>query len=385
MNAIHTCSQETGIYYKGMEVPWSVNRAELPRDNSLFSSCRHSSGPVSSPSLTMSNPWAKGGGWISVLISGLAVQITILLLWMLLRRFPSSTIYDIGSLITGRFLGKVLALAYVGYFLMVGGTVLVRAAGIINKWILPQTPRWALVSLVAAAAIYLGRGNLRTVARYYVLISFLIPFFGLLILYGYSDVDFSYIFPIGEAGWANIAKGATETVTAMYGFELLLFVYPFVEGKSGGKLKAVSLAVWFVTLFYTFVTLTGLIFFSPEGIQYIPEPVLYMLMTFQVGVVDRADQIFLSIWFPNVTASIISYIYAGANGLGYLFHRGNHKKAIFYAALICLVISLIPQTPAHVDRLSKIVDQLTFVFIGGLPVLLLLLAVLLRKKGGKAC
>ncbi|MDR6225467.1 GerAB/ArcD/ProY family transporter [Desmospora profundinema] len=325
---------------------------------------------------------AKGGGWISVLIAGIAAQLIILVMWALLRRFPSSTVFDFASRITGRFLGKAIALAYIAFFLVVGGTVLVRAVGIINKWMLTDTPRWALVALVAVTAVYLARENIRTIVRFYVLVSLLIPVFFFLISYGYPKVDyFNYFLPVQEAGWGNIVKGAREAVTAMYGFEMLLVVYPFVEGKDGGKWKAASSAVGLVTLFYAYVTISCLIFFAPEEIALTPEPVLFMLKTFQVPVVDRADLIFLAMWFPNVAASIISYIYASANGLGYLFHRGNHKKAVLYAALICSAIALIPQTPADVDTLSKMVDKVTYVFIGGLPLLLLLLAILWKKKG----
>ncbi|MFC4078349.1 GerAB/ArcD/ProY family transporter [Salinithrix halophila] len=326
---------------------------------------------------------AKGGGWISVLIAGIAAQLLILVMWLLMRRFPSSTIYDALPRIIGRFPGKAVAFIYVVYFLVVGGAVLVRAAGIINKWMLTETPRWVLVVLVVTAAAYLVRESLRTIARFYLLVSLLVPLFFLLIAYGYPKVDyFTYFLPIQEAGWGNIAKGAKQAVTAMYGFEMLLVIYPFVEGKSGGKWKAVSLAVGLVTLFYTFVTLSCLIYFAPEELAVTPEPVLFMLKTFQIQVVDRADLIFLSLWFPNVAASIFSYIYAGANGLGYLFHKGNHKKAVLYAAVICGIVALLPQTPAEVDTLSKGIDQATYVFVGGLPVLLWLLAIFRKKKGG---
>src|SRR5699024_11306607 len=38
---------------------------------------------------------AEQDGWISTLIAGLAIQVAIIIIWMMARRFPSSTIFDI--------------------------------------------------------------------------------------------------------------------------------------------------------------------------------------------------------------------------------------------------------------------------------------------------
>ena len=37
---------------------------------------------------------SKGGGWISALIAGLAIQLIILLMWLFLKRFPDADMYE---------------------------------------------------------------------------------------------------------------------------------------------------------------------------------------------------------------------------------------------------------------------------------------------------
>ncbi len=86
----------------------------------------------------------------------------------------------------------------------------------------------------------------------------------LLIALGLSRADFSYIFPITEAGWWNIIQASKETITAMYGFEIILIAFPKVNGSSVAKLKAISIANGFVTLFYTFTVWICYIVFSPK-------------------------------------------------------------------------------------------------------------------------
>ncbi|QKG84154.1 GerAB/ArcD/ProY family transporter [Kroppenstedtia pulmonis] len=326
---------------------------------------------------------AKGGGWISVLIAGAVTQLVLILLWSLSRRYPSFTIYGIGPQIARRFLGNIIVFAYIVYFVLVGGSILVLSVRTLNKWLLKDTPTWVLLLLIAVTAIYLAREQLRTISQFCQLASFLIPLFVLLISYGYSDVNLNYTLPVTEAGWNNIVTGAQNSMTAFSGFELLLLAYPFTKGTNLQKLKAASLANVAVTLFYVFVTFSCLIFFSPPQLSVIPEPVLYMLKSFQIYIVDRADLIFLSIWIVNGVTSITCYIYAGANGFGYLFHQGSHKKAVLYTTLLCCLIALYPQTMTQHDALVWIKQWMEYIFLLGLPLLLLSLSYLLKQKEGQ--
>lgn len=326
---------------------------------------------------------AKGGGWISVLIAGAITQLVLILLWTLSRRYPSFTIYGIGPQITRRFLGNIIVLGYITYFVLVGGSILVLAVRILNKWLLVETPAWVLFLLIAVTVIYLAREPLRTISQFYQLASFLIPLFLLLISYGYTQVNLNYTLPVTEAGWNNIVTGAQNSMMSFSGFELLLLAYPFVRGTNLQKLKAASLANFAVTIFYAFVTFSCLIFFSPPELSLVPEPVLYMLKSFQIYIVDRADLIFLSIWIVNVVTSITSYIYAGANGFGYLFHQGNHKKAVLYTTLLCCLIALYPQTITQHDSLIWAKQWMEYIFLLGLPLLLLSLSYLFKQKEGQ--
>lgn len=97
--------------------------------------------------------------------------------------------------------------------------------------------------------MYLAIENLRVIARLFVISSLTIIVMVVLTLMGYVNVNFSYIFPITEAGWGKIVKGANEALFPLVGYEIILVIYPFVEGKSGGKLKAASLGNMLITLF----------------------------------------------------------------------------------------------------------------------------------------
>lgn len=327
---------------------------------------------------------AKGGGWISTLIAGLIVQVIILILWALCRRFPTDTIYSFLPKITGKVLGNLLCIAYICYFLFSAGTVLSILADVVGKWVLHETPRWVFLILTLLTCIYLAKENLRVIARFFVISSFMIIVMVLFSLFSYANVNFIYIFPITEAGWWNIIKASNEAVFPLVGYEVILVIYPFVEGKSGGILKAASLGNMLITLFYSFEVFTSLVIFSPAVMPAIMEPLLYMLKGFSFQIIQRIDLIFISLWIIVVSAAIVSWIYMGTVGLGRLFHRGEHKKAVPYTALIIFILAMIAQDPSTSALYNKIIKISHYAFVIVLPLILLIISYLTRKRRTKA-
>ncbi|MEH7353382.1 GerAB/ArcD/ProY family transporter [Neobacillus drentensis] len=323
---------------------------------------------------------AKGGGWISVLIAGLAIQVIILILCALCKQFPSDTIYSFLPKITGKFLGNLLCFAYISYFLLSAGTVLAKFADVVERWVLQGTPRWALLILSLLTCMYLAIENLRVIARLFVISSLTIIVMVVLSLMGYVNVNFSYIFPITEAGWGKIVKGASESLFPLVGYEIILVTYPFVEGKSGGKLKAASLGNMLITLFYAFEVFTCLLIFSPAVMSEISEPLLYMLKGFSFQLIQRIDLIFLSLWVFVVSTAMVSWIYMATVGLGRFFHRGEHKKAVPYAMFILFILAMMAQDPSISDFYDRMLKIGHYTFVVGLPLILLCFTYLIRKR-----
>ncbi|TCZ80959.1 hypothetical protein E0485_01355 [Paenibacillus albiflavus] len=323
---------------------------------------------------------AKGGGWISVLIAGLAVQTIIIILWALCRRFPLDTIFGFLPKITGKLLGNLLGFAYIAYFLFSAGTILSKFAYVVESWVLIETPRWALLILALFTCMYLVKEKLQVIAKLFVISSFTIIVMVILSLCGYVNANFSYIFPITEAGWGTIIKSANQALFPLVGYEVLLVIYPFVEGNSGGKLKAASLGNMLITLFYTFEVFTSLVIFSPEVMPAVSEPLLYMLKGFSFQTIQRIDLIFLSLWIFVVTTATVSWIYAATVGLGRFFHRGEHKKAVPYTIFILFILAMISQDPSITDFYDRILAIAHYTFVVVLPLILLCFSYLLRKR-----
>jgi spore germination protein (amino acid permease) len=321
---------------------------------------------------------AKGDGWISTLIAGLAIQIMLVIYWQLLRRFPTLIYTEITQKILGVFLGKVVNIFTYLYFILVGGLATILFIKLINLWLLPLTPGWIISLLILTACIYLTISDLKMIARFFVLA------FSLILLLWFTSIfswfipkDIHYILPIGSSGLKDILKGSNNSLLAMLGFEGLLFFFPFVMENKKGVMKTISMANLFITLFYTYFIFITLISFNARQLLQMREPILNLLRGISYEMVDRVDLIFLSIWIVPMATSIIIYLYFASKSMN--VKKKHYPKVVLLNGFILFLITLVPHTDAFIAIFNKYVSYLSYVVIFLTPTLLLILSLIMKK------
>jgi spore germination protein (amino acid permease) len=321
---------------------------------------------------------AKGDGWISTIFAGVAVQLILIIYWLLVRRFPNYTYTEITQKILGRFLGKFLNIFIYMNFILLGGLVTILFIKLINLWLLPLTPGWILSLIIVMASIYLTISNLRIIARFFVIASsliLLILFLSFLSLFIPKEIQ--YIFPIGSSGLKNILMGSNNSLLAMLGFEGLLFLFPFIINKKTGVLKTISLANLCITIFYTYFIFITLITFSPEQLTQMREPILNLFRGLSYKMFDRLDLLFLSIWIVPMTTSVIAYLFFASKSLN--LEKKSYPKAVIINGIIIFLITLIPHDDKIVTLFNKYVTYLSYAVVFIIPTLLLILSLLFKK------
>ncbi|MBU0906428.1 MAG: spore germination protein [Firmicutes bacterium] len=322
---------------------------------------------------------AKSDGWISIILAGVVIQFLMVVYYLLLKRYPDDLLSNITEKILGFLLGKVVNFIIYIYFILTGSLSLILMVKIINLYLLPVTPGWVISLLVICACVYLTTSDLRIIARFFVLVSTLIILllFTNIVLAFYIPKEIQYILPIGSAGTKNILIGSNSALLAMLGFEGLLFMFPYVIHNTKGLLKTTSFANLFVTSFYTFITFLCLIKFSPEQLQQIREPVLYLFRGLAYKMFDRIDLIFLSIWIVPMTTSIIMYLFLASKSIS--GQKMSYKKTVLVNGVLIFLISLIPHTDEITNLMNKYVSYFSYAVIMVLPVFLLILSFIFKR------
>ncbi|PEJ58385.1 hypothetical protein CN692_08915 [Bacillus sp. AFS002410] len=319
----------------------------------------------------------KGDGWISTLVAGLAVQITIIIYWLLLRKYPNAIYTEITKKILGKYVGKLCNLFIFIYFIMIGSLACALFIRTISLWLLPLTPMWVLSLIIILSSIYLTISDLRIISRFFVLGSILIILLFFLSFFTfYLPKDFGFMLPVGQSGVKNILMGSHKSLLSMLGFESILLIFPFILDSEKGILKTASFANLTVTLFYTYFTLICLISFSPTQLLQIREPVLYIFKVLSFEMIDRLDLIFLSVWIVPMTTSVIIYMFLSAKSIS---KENSFKKNVILSGILIFIITIFPYDEDQLALFNKYVTYLSYVVVFGLPIILFCLSFIISK------
>ncbi|PPA71186.1 GerAB/ArcD/ProY family transporter [Jeotgalibacillus proteolyticus] len=326
---------------------------------------------------------AKHDAWISMLLAGLLIQLVLLTYFFLLMKYPENTYFDMIEKCLGKFIGRTIAVLYLAYFMYVMVISLNGFEQVITSWIFEETPKWVVLLLYIIPAVYLARESVVILARFKMLISFLIPVLVFSLFWVYlSNPQYLYLFPIGGTGTDSIIKGVQPAIFALIGFEAFLFFGSYVKRDKAKNLKIASFGTLFVTVFYIFVIVTTQIFFYVDEMIIVPYPVLYIMKALEFTVVQRIDLIFLTIWMMIACSSFTSYLFLGANTLGRVFNQEKHTKMVYLIIIIVYGISFFPETETEVAEWTDLLMKISILFSIAIPFVILLIS-LFKKKNRK--
>ncbi|MCQ6530708.1 GerAB/ArcD/ProY family transporter [Bacillus mycoides] len=322
---------------------------------------------------------SRTDSWLTVILAGICVNGCILIMWFLAKRFPKDTIFEIIKIVFGIRLGRLFTISYIIYFIFIISTILSLFSNIIQLWLLPNTPSWIPKLLLLCIGIYVAKDNIKIIARFFVLTAIFLFFFLFLSMYALKDANFFYILPVGKNGIDSILKGVHEGFLSFLGFEIFMILFPYIQTNATTKLRIALAANMFTTFFYTILTLICLLFFSPKEMKIIPQPILYLIKSFEFKIVERPDILFTSTWIILISSTIMAYLYGASRGLQCIYEKYKRKTFVYGLSIISFIVTLIFNTPAEANTLSHIVSKIGLIFSLGLPLFLLIFS-LLRNK-----
>lgn len=325
---------------------------------------------------------AKGDGWISVLFAGLSIQLLVTIIWLLATRFKSQTLYEFAPKLVGKYLGSLINIAYSIYFLSMVFLTTLLFTDILKRWVLFKTPHLVIYVLVLGVAYYLAKDNIKVIARFYTFTAMFVILLIFILVPALVSFDIRFVLPVGQTGIGNIAKGIKEVTNSMLGFELLLVLFPFIDERFR-RYSIVVAANAFVTILYTLIVLITITVFSPAEIKLIPEPVLYMLKSFQFDLVERIDLLFISVWFVSIVTTLVMYLYVASLGVTTIFKRKSHAPMVGWCVLLIIAVLFFSNKDIYgIVNYVRVISNASYLFIFVLPLLLLFLS-FIRKERGK--
>ncbi|MED1561201.1 spore germination protein GerB [Alkalihalobacillus alcalophilus ATCC 27647 = CGMCC 1.3604] len=315
-------------------------------------------------------------GWIAVIISGLCIHLFIWMIYKILGP-KQHDIITVHKQTFGRIFGGLLSLFIVAYFTLAAIVVLRTYIEIVQIWIFPDIPIWAICFILTLLAYYMVTQGFRVVVGIS-FFSLIIPFFLLLAaLAPLEFANFHRLLPLFDTTIKEQIE-ATKTMTLSYlGPEILLLAFPFI--KNGVKSqKWAYFGNLYTLLIYLMITIVHYSFYSLGHIGTIIWPLISSWKIVQLPFIERFEYLGIAAWLIIITPNIALCIWAASRGLKEVFNW-PHRQMLRLIALAVLFIALIFQSRQDIDQLNTFMSNLGLYFLYLYIPILFLITTIKRK------
>ncbi len=323
--------------------------------------------------------------WYATIISYMVSVAFFLLIYLLMKRFPGKNLVEIFEAVTGKLIGKFLAIIFSAYIIYYAAVNLREFVEMIKAYNLPYTPPSIILGVVIGAAVILAYKGLEGIARmgYFVFLPVLVGIIIILVL-AFPYYNPRALFPILGYGLDTTLYFGVLRSSAYEEVVILAIMINSIQGlKNFKKAGLISLTIS-VVLFSTVLALQLMAFDYAEGSENLSglfqlSRIIYFDRFFQ-----RIESIFLFIWSISTIIAVSAAFYTSISVYCKAFKIKNHKPIILPFAYILFMVSLIPKNLSEVVNIHiSFIRQYSFVIVYVIPVLVLVLSLILGRKGGK--
>lgn len=268
-------------------------------------------------------------------------------------------------------LGPVISWLYKGYWLYLTVSFISYIDYSLAVWAFPKTPQFIVIAIMVGVSLYANLSRAETAMNISVILIPMIPLFIFFLLLAWSRYEWTYLFPVGEATRSEWIKGLLKTQFTFLGIELFLVYRKYVDPDR--QVKGWPLFSYHVIwmFFFLFTVVVSILFFTIEELEFIPEPLMYILKSQHVTFVERLDLFFIYIW---MTWSIITIILFSFTALFVhrLHYKENRKRDTIIFHLLLLLLPLFFLTKESSERLENSLVYVHLFFAILLPIIIIL-------------
>lgn len=287
-------------------------------------------------------------GWISILIAGVYVQLLVFLYYFIIKHYPGRTFYDITVEVFGTFIGRCLNVAMVVYYIVYSIHFAYQCTAILKLWNYYQTPFWFMIILLIFVGYFILHGDLSMIGRF-LTISIIVIFTMMYFLFwDLEELNYHHLLPISEASIWEIFKATKDGFTAFAGFEIFLFIHPFVRIPDKKKMKLASISIWSVCSLYVLTTLFTFMYF-PNAAKNVVDAVIYFIVPMHFTVIERIEVFFIAAWTLLMITSYICFLYMGILGMSRLRNKVHHNYYLKYVSIFIFVCAVAIHRYANKD------------------------------------
>ncbi|SDK09977.1 GerAB/ArcD/ProY family transporter [Natronincola ferrireducens] len=323
---------------------------------------------------------SKQDAWISIILNGIVICFMTGIIILLSNKFPKHTFLKYASILLTKPIAYLIVFLYGVYAILTTALVIRITCEMVNTWFLPRTPMIVISFVIVSTLVYITKDGLTFVGRFNEIVVFSIIPFVLLIFPSLSEASILNLRPVGGSGFINIIKGVPPAFYAFAGYEVLFLIYPYISNKNKNNLRYSVLSIAFVTILYTSIVASQIALFGYQEIVGILYPSINYLDVLEFPIIVRIEIFFTFFWIFAVLGTLTIQYIAGCIAFKSILKTKQISKFVYILSPIVFVISLIPQNSMEVMEFSGVMGNINIGFGIILPVLLLFMYIVKRKR-----
>lgn len=330
---------------------------------------------------------ARKDAWLAILFGMAGGIILFFIYYYLSNQYPKLLLTSISRKIFGKYLGWVVGLLYILYFLYICSRNVREFSDLLGSTTLRKTPLMVIVIsfvLVICYVLYLGIEVLGRTAEVLIVILIIFGMLGTLFILVSNIIDPHHLRPILENGWKPILSTAFPMLISFPFGEMIVFlmIIPYLNERE--KMKKVWLSV--VIFSGIILSLTAAINIAVLGVDVMERAAFPTLATVGkvniLNFIQRLDALVVFSLLITVFFKASIYLYGAVIGLADLFKVKKYQQILFPIGGILIFLSIVNASNyvEHIEEgfgMGAYVTHIPFLMV--IP-LLMLLTVIVRGR-----
>ncbi|MEW9670545.1 GerAB/ArcD/ProY family transporter [Ammoniphilus sp. 3BR4] len=318
--------------------------------------------------------------WWMPVVYGFIAQISLAFMVHVGLTFPGQSLYEINESLFGAWIGRILNICIMFYGLIEVAAVCETYLRLMQTISLPDYTITLPLIAFFTVMIYTVLGGIKLIARLCILTFFITGWMAYYLQWGIQKGFISHLLPLFHldftfTDWWLAAKASFPT---LFGFELILFYFPYIQHPKQA-LKLASLGLWISVTFYVAVSTVSVLYFSKWQLDNILYPILNLFKAVELSFIERIENLGLALWVMLVLSTSTAYLWLAKKGLD----RIRMKNRAWHIYACAAVPFFFIQGPIAYEIRQKVYLEFTLYLGFALmtwPVLILLIHRI--KKGG---
>jgi spore germination protein KB len=335
------------------------------------------------PRFMMEAAWTAG--WILTLYVSIIAFILFLIIYRLYKNFDGMDLIDLGVYIGGDVGGIITGVIIIFTAIFLASSILREFSENIKIISLNDSPLSFVMAFFVVGMVLGAYLGIEIIARFSAVAVPLISVAYFIIIIGAATYfDFSRITPIlGNGAYEIFVKGIS--LVSIYSNILVLYMlYPFIKTRENFKSTGIISIILTGLNFTIGVLAFSLVYQYPTGTEnFLPIYQLARLM--YIGrFFERTESVFLITWVVSALLQLSVLLFISTYTFKKVFRLKYYRPVIFPFMVIIYTISFLPENLMGAIEMEKYYIRFSLIPALALPVALLLISIIKRKKEGRS-